>query len=345
MATENSTRQKFQIIAATIAHDNNLLNITQLCKIAGVSHSGYYNWYRTTIKNALIRDEQDKKDFELILKAYQKRGYKKGRRSIHMTLLHSGILMNTKKIRRLMAKFNLSCPIRKPNPYKKMARATKENATKSNLVKRNFESYGPRIVLLTDITYLFYNGKKAYLSVVKDAFTKEILSYVLSQSLEIDFVLETIRILVKKHGISLCTDTVIHSDQGVHYTSIKFQELVANKQLRQSMSRRGNCWDNAPQESFFGHMKDELDVSKCQSYEQLLTAVNDYMDYYNKERYQWQLAKLSPNQYYQFVKTGNYPLERFLETPELPVWHSVGEVETSTQADKPLQNEYHNPSG
>lgn len=78
MATENSTRQKFQIIAATIAHDNNLLNITQLCKIAGVSHSGYYNWCRTTIKNALIRDEQDKKDFELILKAYQKRGYKKG---------------------------------------------------------------------------------------------------------------------------------------------------------------------------------------------------------------------------------------------------------------------------
>ena len=71
MATENSTRQKFQIIAATIAHDNNLLNITQLCKIAGVSHSGYYNWCRTTIKNALIRDEQDKKDFELILKAFK----------------------------------------------------------------------------------------------------------------------------------------------------------------------------------------------------------------------------------------------------------------------------------
>ncbi|TLQ13448.1 hypothetical protein FEZ46_09705 [Lactococcus raffinolactis] len=89
----------------------------------------------------------------------------------------------------------------------------------------------------------------------------------------------------------------------------------------------------------------KLDVSKCQSYEQLLTAVNDYMDYYNKERYQWQLAKLSPIQYYQFVKTGNYPLERFLETPELPVWHSVDEVETSTQADKPLQNGCHNPSG
>lgn len=74
------------------------------------------------------------------------------------------------------------------------------------------------------------------------------------------------------------------------------------------MSRKGNCWDNAPQESFFGHMKDEIDISDCCVFEQVKTIIDDWMDYYNNERYQWQLAKLSPNEYYQYITTGNYPL-------------------------------------
>ena len=80
----------------------------------------------------------------------------------------------------------------------------------------------------------------------------------LSNSLEVDFVLETIKMLMRNHLYSLNATTIIHSDQGCHYTSVKFRELIKDSNLRQSMSRRGNCWDNAPQESFFGHMKDEL---------------------------------------------------------------------------------------
>ena len=67
------------------------------------------------------------------------------------------------------------------------------------------------------------------------------------------------------------------------------------------MSRRANCWDNAPQESFFGHMKDELDLSECYSYEEILNAVRDWTEYYNTERYQWDLARLSPVEYYQYI--------------------------------------------
>ena len=74
------------------------------------------------------------------------------------------------------------------------------------------------------------------------------------------------------------------------------------------MSRKANCWDNAPQESFFGHMKDEIDVSNCKSYHKVKEVIDDWMDYYNNERYQWQLQKLSPNEYDEFLKTGNYPL-------------------------------------
>lgn len=100
---------------------------------------------------------------------------------------------------------------------------------------------------------------------------------------------------------------------------MKFQSLVDDNHLRQSMSRRGNCWDNAPQEPFFGHMKDELPhLGLIDSFEQLLFVIDDYMDYYNNERYQWGLGKLSPNQYADFVKTGDYPLKNLVKTPVCP---------------------------
>lgn len=209
-----------------------------------------------------------------------------------------------------MNKFNLRCPIRKANPYRRMAKALKTSNVAKNLLNREFKEHGSRMVLLTDITYMFYeNVQKAYLSTILDAFTKQILAYVLSTSLEVDFVLETVNILMRDHGISLTKETLIHSDQGCHYTSIKFQDLIQKKELRQSMSRRGNCWDNAPQESFFGHMKDEIHVEGCHTFAELKQEVDNYMDYYNNDRYQWNLAKLSPNQYFNYLETGEYPIK------------------------------------
>ena len=79
------------------------------------------------------------------------------------------------------------------------------------------------------------------------------------------------------------------------------------------MSRKANCWDNAPQESFFGHMKDEIDLNGCRTFRDVKKVIDDYMDYYNNERYQWQLAKLSPNEYYEYVTTGVYPLKNVLQ--------------------------------
>jgi transposase InsO family protein len=100
----------------------------------------------------------------------------------------------------------------------------------------------------------------------------------------------------------------MHSDQGCHYTSHKFTELLRDSELRQSMSRRGNCWDNAPQESFFGHMKDEVDIAIGDCHTDIKRKISDWMDYYNHDRYQWGLAKLSPCEFYQYVTTGKYPL-------------------------------------
>jgi transposase InsO family protein len=302
----------FEIIYQTVQESENDLSVELLCDMAGVSRSGYYAWVKA-IPDRARREEEDRADFKLILIAYNKRGYTKGARGIYMCLLHMDppIIMNIKKIRRLMNKYNLYCPVRKANPYRQMQKAIKTSNYADNLLQREFECYGPRMVLLTDITYIPYNGRFAYLSVILDAFTKQILSYVLSKSLEVDFVKETVKILVKNHGVDLHKETIIHSDQGSHYTSITFINILKDSEIRQSMSRRGNCWDNAPQESFFGHMKDHLmeRIEGAKEFEHIQTAVDDYMDYYNNERYVWDLAYLSPNEYYKFVTTGRYPLD------------------------------------
>ena len=302
---------------------NNILSVQALCEIAGVSRSGYYSWMKSK-KNPdskLNKKElQDQEEFKKILEAYQFRGYDKGSRGIRMRLLHMRVNFNRKKVQRLMRKYRLFCPIRKANPYRRMAKAIKTSNYADNILERQFEEYGPGYVLLTDITYFFYgkDRQKAFLSAIKDAFTKQILAYVLSLSLEEDFVLETINILFKNHENDIHCDALIHSDQGVHYTSLTFIELLKSKGLRQSMSRRGNCWDNAPQESFFGHMKDELNDKgkECEDFETLKTLFDDYIDYYNNDRYQMELAMLSPNEYLDYYKTGIYPLKDIIKEPE-----------------------------
>lgn len=191
---------KFQIIQEVLSQANNLLTVSDLCRTAGVSRSGYYNWLHSA--DAWKKKEAaDLEDFQQILDAYRFRGYDKGARGIQMRLLH------------------------------------------------------------------------------------------LTPPLELGFVLKSVEQLVERHGISLSTETLIHSDQGCHYTSYRFIQIVKDAELRQSMSRRGNCWDNAPQESFFGHMKDEIDISGCERFQQVKDIIDDWMDYYNNDRYQWQLVE------------------------------------------------------
>lgn len=308
---ETSTN-KFKIIHKTLQKADNRLSVKMLCEIAGVSRSGYYNWVYSAEKRA-EKEARDRADFERILEAYNFRGYEKGAQGIHMRLLHENppVVMNVKKIRRLMKKYGLVCHIRKANPYRRIAREIKTNHVAENLVKREFENHGPRKILLTDITYIPWKGRFVYLSTIMDAYTKQILSYVLSESLEVDFVLETVHQMIEKHGVSLTTETILHSDQGYHYTSCSFIQLIKDKKLRQSMSRRGNCWDNAPQESFFGRMKDHVGkrIRECMVYQEILEVIDDWMEYYNKDRYQWGLAKLAPDEYYRYITTGKYPIK------------------------------------
>lgn len=309
------------IIHPLVRQPESRLSVSEMCRTAGVSRNGYYAWVRAApIRGA--QGEQDRKDLDIILEAYQWRGYPKGAKGIYMRLLHMDppVVMNVKKIRRLMDKYDLSCPIREADPYRRITRALKTSSVADNPIQRGSECYGPRTVLLTDITHIPYDGTYAYLSTILDAYTKQILSYVLSGSLEVDSVLETVEELIRDHGIPLTQWTVIHSDQGVHYTSHRFIEITKNKDLRQSMSRKGNCWDNAPQESFFGHMKDHVrdKLKECTGSSQVSSIVDNYMEYYNKEKYQWGLAELSPDESYGSYITGGYPL-KIENLPPVPI--------------------------
>lgn len=175
-----------------------------------------------------------------------------------------------------------------------------------------------------------------YLSTILDAYTREVLAYVLSDSLEVDFVLETVNILIHDHGFSLTDKTLIHSDQGCHYTSYRFIDIVKDAGLRQSMSRKGNCWDNAPQESFYGHMKDSIDISGCRSFVEVKAIIDDYMDYYNNDRYQWDLAKLSPVEFYKYITTGEYPIKG-IKLPEVPTITPMMDETQEISEDKEMK--------
>lgn len=309
MGIRAPAKVKYELIRLAVERDNNLLCISEMCDIAGVSRSGYYSWLDSKPKRE-DRESADKKDFQLILEAYRFRGYQKGARSIYMRLLHVGIRMNLKKIRRLMRKYKLFCPIRKINPYRKMMRDMRTNNVAENEVNRNFTSKGMRKILLTDITYLFYRGGQCYLSTILDAYTREVLAYELSENLKVEFVIHTVDKLINSYESQLDNETIVHSDQGCHYTSLAFIGKLHDAGFVQSMSRKGNCWDNAPQESFFGHMKDEIayEVEKRESFRDVKMLVDDWMDYYNKDRYQWDLLKLSPKEYYEYITTGYYPI-------------------------------------
>lgn len=264
------------------------MDIGILCVIAKISKSGYYKWLKHSEKQ-----EKDYEDYLLIKKVFEDGKKKLGFRSVQMKLLEKQIIMNHKKIIRIMNKYHLFCKIRRKNPYKNIMKRSQEHRTFENKLNRNFDQSMPFKVFCTDITYIPFNYRFAYLSVVKDIASGEIVSWKLSQHLEMDIVLETLKNL-KNNVLVPLKDVLIHSDQGVHYTNPEYISEVAKLGMVQSMSRKGNCIDNAPIESFFGHFKDDVDYKDCKTFEELSLLIEEYVKYYNHERYQWDLKKMTP---------------------------------------------------
>ena len=201
--------------------------------------------------------------------------------------------MNHKKIQRIMRKYGLVAKVRRKNPYKQIMKKSLEHRIFPNKLQREFHQLTPFKVFSTDITYIRFLQRFVYLSVVKDIASGEVVAWNVSLYLDMNLVIETLKIM----SPNLCHDVMIHSDQGFHYTNPAYINLVRELKMVQSMSGKGNCIDNAPIESFFGHMKDELDYRSCTTFENLRSNIGEYMRYYNYERKQWTRNRMTPVEY------------------------------------------------
>ena len=183
--------------------------------------------------------------------------------------------------------------IRTKKPYNNLPKS--ENAHVENLLKRDFALPLPDHVYSTDMTYLFYGkSERAYLSATKDLATNEIVSYRLMRKPAISNFTDEFKSLLSKLTPQTRGSLIIHSDQGFQYTHESFRNILKEYGVTQSMSRRCNCYDNAPIESFFGHFKDLIDLKSCMTFEEVRKEIDSSMYYYNNERPQVGLNKKPP---------------------------------------------------
>lgn len=216
-----------------------------------------------------------------------------GYRRITAALRQSGEIVNHKKVQRLMQQLGLKSIIRvkKYRSYR-----GQEGRIAPHLLQRQFDASQPNQKWVTDITEFNVVGEKLYLSPMMDLYNGEIIAHEMSRRPVLRFVAQMVEKAKKRLKIN--EKPLVHSDQGWHYQNRVYQKLLVERGLTQSMSRRGNCFDNAAMESFFGTLKSELfHLQKWHSVEQLKKAIDEYIYYYNHERIKLKLKGLSPVQY------------------------------------------------
>jgi putative transposase len=295
---------KYVLIRDLVTAAGHEFTVSYLCEVADVSRSGYYRWLKAA-SGRLQREEMDNEQHLLIKAIFEKKQRKAGWRVIRMNLERQGMIMNPKKIKRLMKKYSLTAQIRRRNPYRQMAKATQEHRTAPNVLQRRFGTEKPYRAFGTDITYLYDgSGQRSYLSVLRDMATGEITAHRVSATLGLALSLDVIAQATTRLGDRALIGALIHSDQGFHYTHPLYIKFLADHGIVQSMSRKGNCLDNAPTESFFGHLKDEIDLTSCHSPEEVRAIIDKYIYDYNHHRYQWERKKMAPVEYRNHLLAG-----------------------------------------
>ena len=280
-----------------LPHDRYDYSVQSILKKIGLSRSSYYSILSND--NYGMKDKRDEIDFQHIKTVMDYKGFKKGSRTIYMMLPGMcGVHFGRAKILRLMKKYGCVCTVRKERPELKTNRENLKNNRKPNLLKRRFRLARPNEILLTDVSYLKYSTNKTeYFSCIKDAVTGRIVNHVTSSYNDLSLATDTIACLESTEN------ALFHSDQGTLYFNDEFQNKLKKLGYEQSMSRRGNCWDNSSQESYFGHMKDECDFSKCSTPEDVKKKVDEYIYYYNYERPQWTRNKMTPVDYENYLNS------------------------------------------
>ena len=270
--------------------------IRNLCKYLAVSASGYYRWLKLGRPIRYSFDEWLADQIESIFHETQK-----GYRFIKDELFRKyGVVYNDKTIYKYMKILGLSSPIRK----KRFQCCTKGDPNEkarivcSNHLARNFTASRPMEKLVTDVSYIYSQQGRMYLSVIKDLFDNSIIAYQVSKFNDLKLVMDNVGQVIDNNWDPTVTCT-LHSDQGFQYTNIIYIKYLEVRGVTVSHSRKANCYDNACCENFFGHLKSEClelgDYPKTN--DDLIRAVADYIDFYNKRRPQRKLKGMTPEQY------------------------------------------------
>ena len=295
-------KQVCQWIQGIPSDPGNVFTRKAVLQEIGITRSIYYLYIGDPDfgMGEIRKKEQDEADARLVKMAIDYKGFRKGSRQIYMLIPRlTGKHISLKRIRGLMKAYGLECGIRKPNASREGRNAYEKEAVKPDILRRRFRLYRPNKVRVTDVTYMDYGDKdRAYGSALMDPVTGRLVAFVVSGSNNLEMAIETLRVS-DRHP---CEDGgIFHSDQGTLYKSATFQEEILERGLRQSMSKKGNCWDNATQESFFGHFKDECDYKSCRSIQELKKMVEEYSWYYNNERGMWDKGRMTPAEYEEYL--------------------------------------------
>ena len=276
-----------------------MIRIRAVTKQLRLTKSSYYR--RNDIR---LQNIKDFKTFKLIEKYFEKGKRKIGILQLQMRIERTEkISLGHNRIARIKKKFGLKTEIRKKNTYRFFAKKQQEHDTCPNILSRAFEVNKPDHVYSTDITELPYFGGKVYLAAVKDLCTKEIVAHTIGKRINVELTNTTIKKALKKIPENKRKSLIIHSDQGFNFTHISYRKLLDDAGVLQSMSRKGNCLDNAPIESFFGHIKDHIDLKTCKFFEEVQKLVTKEINYYNHHRPQFGLKKMPPSLYRRHLKS------------------------------------------
>ena len=239
---------------AQIHAQANKHSISELCSVYGVSHSGYYKWKNRD--GQLNRYELEQQDLDVYVADIHAHAPMMGYRQIRDTLeLQYGLKLCDPSVWRSMKRLGIHGYTRKrklPPSYGGM-----EHVRYSNVLGRDFKAEAPMHKIVTDVTYIKHHGKWSYLAAYLDLFNNEIVEWELSDTFDNFLVMHPAERLLKKTK-STTHQVLLHSDQGVQYSSAGFCNLLSQYNVIQSMSRAGNPYDNAVMESFWGRFKDTL---------------------------------------------------------------------------------------
>jgi putative transposase len=251
-----------------------------MCRFFGVSRAAYYAWV-----NRMATPNPDAERKAWVQEAYQKSRRTYGYRRITLWIgQNKGCAVNHKAVLRLMRKLNIRSIVRKRKPYKPMSKLAIYHRYE-NVLQRDFRATAPNQKWVTDITFIATQHGWGYLSTVKDLFDGFIVAYEFGPENSLALVQRTIQQATQKE--KTVAGLILHSDQGYQYTSQAYFALTRQHDLIPSMSRRGNCWDNAPMESFFSHLKEEaFRQIPTPTFEEARQIIDEYIRFYNYERIQ-----------------------------------------------------------